>query len=118
MEIYVLDLSESDAVAWLSDVFDDVSKQPDVPVATYDGTFKSEPVSVQITEHVKGGDYTSVWFRGDTLPWERAADCARAAHDATGHPALGYVEDRDKPWTMIRVNDDGAHQVDARDLAF
>jgi hypothetical protein len=118
MEIYVPQLSESDAAAWLDDVFEDLTKQPDVPVATYRGTYEGEPVTVQITEHVEGGDYTSVWFNAEALPWSRASACARDAHAHTGRPAVCYVEDPEAPWKMVRVTDAGAEHVDAREIAF
>ena len=118
MEIYAPHLTESSAVAWLDDVLDDLAKTRDAPVATYQGRYDGRAVMVQIAEHVEGGDYTSVWFGGDGLPWSRATACARDAHDATGHTVLCYVDDPEKPWRMLRVMDESTENVDARELAF
>lgn len=118
MELFAPHLTETEAAAWLDAVFNDLRKQPDVPVATYHGSHDGRTVAVQITERVQGGDYTSVWFSGDTVPWDGPAACARSAHDATGKPMLYYQESADDPWTMIRVSDRGKERVDARELVF
>ena len=118
MEIYAPHLTEPDTVTWLEAVLDDLERVREDPVPTYHGQHDGRRVMVQIAEGVEGGDYTSVWFGGEALPWSRATGCARAAHDATGHTVLCDVNDPEKPWRMLRVTEDGTEYLDGRELAF
>jgi len=119
IELYVHALPEADAVAWLDTVLDDLTATRTAPLATYEGTHDDTPVVVQIAEHVEGGAHTHLWIRSDALPWSSTADCAKAAFAATERPVLCYPDhNEDAPWRMLRVDADGAHRVDERDVTF
>lgn len=117
IEIYVRDLSEEEAVAWLQEVFSDLEPREDALVLTYDGTFEGASVPVQIAENVETGPYTSVWFNAPTMPWDTATACARDAHEALGKEVLCFLSDPDKPWTLLQVSDEGETYVDKGDVA-
>lgn len=112
IEIYVRDLSADDVVPWLREVFHDVTQDEDALVLTYDGTYEGETVPVQIAEGVEGGPYTSVWFNAPTMPWNTAQACAREAHEGLGKEVLCFLSDPKRPWTMLRVTDDGDEYID------
>lgn len=115
-EIYVRDLSEADAVDWLRSVFPELEQVQERPIVTYEGTHEGTTVPVQITEHVRNGPYTSVWFNAPALPWASAQACARAAHEALGNEVLCYLDEPDKPWILFRVAEGSAARVDERQL--
>jgi hypothetical protein len=112
IEIYVRDLSADDVVPWLREVFHDVARDEDALVLTYEGTYEGETVPVQIAERVEGGPYTSVWFNAPTMPWNTAQACAREAHEGLGKEVLCFLSDPKRPWTMLRVTDDGDEYID------
>ncbi len=112
IEIYVRDLSADDVVPWLREVFHDVARDDDALVLTYEGTYEGETVPVQIAERVEGGPYTSVWFNAPTMPWNTAQACAREAHEGLGKEVLCFLSDPKRPWTMLRVTDDGDEYID------
>lgn len=115
-EIYVRDLSEEAAARWLRSVFAEVDQIQEAPIVTYEGQYDGDPIPVQITEHVKNGPYTSVWFNAPHLPWASAQECARAAHEALGAEVLCYVDRSEEPWHMLRVANGETEQVDERTL--
>lgn len=117
IEIYVQDLSEDEAVGWLREVFEEIEQVREAPIVTYEGQYEGTTVPVQVTEHVQGGPYTSLWFNAPDLPWDSARDCVRAAHGALGHEVLCYLDQPDEPWTLLRVTPDGTEEtVDEREL--
>jgi hypothetical protein len=117
IEIYVRDLSEAEAVDWLREVFDEVEQDEDALVLTYEGTYEGETVPVQIAEGVENGPYTSVWFNAPTMPWDTATACARDAHEALGKEVLCFLSDPEKPWTLLRVAEEGEEYVQKGDVA-
>jgi hypothetical protein len=116
IEIYVRECSEEEAVAWLRDLFDDVERQEDALVLTYDGTYEGDTVPVQIAERVENGPYTSLWFNAPTMPWDTATACARAAQEALQKEVLCFLSDPEQPWTMLRVTEEGEEHVDKREV--
>lgn len=117
IEIYVRNLSEDEAVTWLRSRFQDVERQPNALVETYVGTYDGETVPVQIAEGVENGPYTSLWFNAPETPWEGAEDCARSAQQGLGKEVLCFLNDPERPWTMLRVSEDGEEHVDKREVA-
>jgi hypothetical protein len=115
-EIYVRDLSEDAAARWLRSVFEDVEQVQEAPIVTYEGRYDGESIPVQITEHVKNGPYTSIWFNAPRLPWGAVQDCARAAHEALGAEVLCYLDQPEEPWRMLRVEGGETERVDERTL--
>ncbi len=115
-EIYVRDLSQEAAVDWLREVFEGLEQVQERPIVTYEGTHADATVPIQITEHVRNGPYTSLWFNAPDLPWASAQACARAAHEALGAEVLCYLDQPEKPWMVLRVADGEATQVDEREL--
>lgn len=116
IEIYVRDLSEDEAVAWLRTVFDDLDRRDDALVVTYVGTHGGATVPVQIAEGVENGPYTSLWFNAAERPWDTATACARDAHDGLGREVLCFLDDPEQPWTLLRVSTDGEAYVDKREV--
>jgi hypothetical protein len=116
LEIYVRDLSEKAAVDWLSRVFDGLEQVQDAPIVTYEGQHEGTTVPIQITEDVKNGPYTSLWFNAPNLPWEAGPDCARAAHEALGAEVLCYLDRPEEPWTLFRMSEGEAQRVDQREM--
>jgi hypothetical protein len=116
IEVYVHELSEEEAVAWLESVFEDLEEREDALVRTYDGTYEGETVPVQIAERVENGPYTSVWFNAPTWPWDTVTACARDAYDALQKEVLCFLDDPERPWTMLRVADGGEEYVDKREV--
>lgn len=116
IEIYVRDLSETRAVEWLEEVFDELEKVEAEPIVTYEGHNGNTSVPVQITERVQGGPYTSLWFNAPDVPWESVRDCAREAHDVLGLEALCYLNRPDEPWILFRVADGSEEYVDKREI--
>lgn len=116
IEIYGRDLSEDDVVGWLRKVFEEVEQVRDAPIVTYEGRYEDTIVPVQITEHVQGGPYTSLWFNAPDLPWTSVSDCARAAHDALGTEVLCYPDRSTEPWMLLRLAAGEEETVDERDL--
>ena len=117
IEIYVRALPEEEAVAWLRDVFEDLTRREDALVLTYDGTYEGETVPVQIAERVENGPYTSVWFNAPTMPWDAATACARDAHEALDKEVLCFLDDPERPWTLLQVTADGEQYVDKREVS-
>ena len=115
-EIYVRDLSEDAAADWLQDVFENLERVQAAPIVTYEGQYDGEAVPVQITEQVKNGPYTSIWFNAPRLPWGGIQECARAAHAALGAEVLCYLDQPEEPWRMLRVVEGEAERVDERTL--
>ncbi len=115
-EIYVHELSEETAANWLRDVFGETEQVQARPIVTYEVEHDGAVVPVQITEHVRDGPYTSLWFNAPDLPWASAQACARAAHEALGKEVLCYLDDPDKPWIVLRVAGGTATRVDEREL--
>jgi len=115
-EIYVRDLSHDAAVRWLQSVFAEVEQTEEAPIVTYKGQYDGEPIPVQITEHVKNGPYTSLWFNAPNLPWESVEECARTAHEAFGAEVLCYLDRPDEPWCMLQVANGETEHVDERTL--
>jgi hypothetical protein len=119
MEIYVRDLSTEAAEQWLDAVLASLECVREEPAATYRGTCEGEPVSVQVTETVQDGPFTSVWFRGEALPWEGVTGFAEAAHEATGQEVVCHLDNADdEPWRMLQVDADGRRYVDEGDIDF
>lgn len=116
IEIYVRGLSETASVEWLQSVFDEVEEVQTAPIVTYEGQYGGATIPVQITEHVKNGPYTSVWFNAPHLPWASVEECARAAHEGIGAEVLCYLEQLDEPWRMLRVANGETEHVDERTL--
>lgn len=126
MEIYVRDLTEDAAADWLRTVFEDLEQVREAPIVTYEGHYRDATVPVQITEQVKNGPYTSLWFNAPELPWESVRVCARAAHEAIGAEVLCYPEpgratsgdeeEWTEPWTVLRVARGEEEFVDERTL--
>lgn len=115
-EIYVRHLSEDAAALWLQRVFEDVEQVQEAPIVTYEGRYDGDSVPVQITEHIKNGPYTSVWFNAPRLPWASVQECARAAHKAFDAEVLCYLDRPEEPWRMLRVVNGEPEQVDERTL--
>jgi len=115
-EIYVRDLSEDAAADWLQDVFENLERVQAAPIVTYEGQYDGEAVPVQITEQVKNGPYTSIWFNAPRLPWGGIQECARAAHAALGAEVLCCLDQPEEPWRMLRVVEGEAERVDERTL--
>jgi hypothetical protein len=65
---------------------------------------------------VENGPYTSVWFNAPTMPWDAATACARDAHAALGKEVLCFLDDPERPWTLLRVTADGEQYVDKREM--
>lgn len=119
IEVYVRDLSEAEASDWLRTCLGDLTPVRKVPVAVYDGTHDGGTVRVQITERVQDGPYTSIWLRGDPLPWADTSGCARAVHDATGAEVLCYPDhNEDAPWMMLHLQSGTAQRIDERTIDF
>jgi hypothetical protein len=116
IEIYVHECSEDEAVAWLRELFDDLERQDDALISTYDGTYDGSVVPVQIAEQVENGPYTSLWFNAPEMPWDTATACARDAHEALQKEVLCFLNDPQRPWTMLRVTDEGEEHVDKREV--
>ena len=116
LEIYVRDLPEEAAVEWLRHVFEGVEQVQDAPIVTYEGEHEGATVPIQITEHVKNGPYTSLWFNAPDLPWESGPNCARAAHEALGAEVLCYLDRPEEPWMLFRMRDGEPERVDQRTL--
>lgn len=117
IEIYVRNLSQQEAVTWLRTLFDDLERQANALVETYVGVYDGERVPVQIAEGVENGPYTSLWFNAPTTPWGGAPECARAAQDGLQKEVLCFLNDSERPWTMLRVTDEGEEHVDKREVA-
>jgi len=115
-EIYVRALSEDAAADWLDDVFEGVTQVQEAPIVTYEAEYDDTSVPVQITEHVKNGPYTSLWFNAPNLPWGSAQACARAAHEALGAEVLCYLDRPDEPWMLLQFKNGEEHRVDQREL--
>lgn len=116
IEIYVRACSVEEAVDWLRDLLEDVERQEDALVLTYEGTYEGDTVPVQIAEHVENGPYTSLWFNAPEMPWDSATACARSAQAALGKEVLCFLSDPERPWTMLRVTDKGEEHVDKREV--
>ena len=116
IEIYVRALSQEDAADWLRDVFGAVEQVQARPIVTYEGTHEGTTVPVQVTEHVRNGAYTSLWFNAPDLPWSSAHECARAAHQALGAEVLCYRNDPEQPWTLFQVKNGETEYVDEREI--
>lgn len=116
IEIFVRALSEDEAVDWLREMFSGVEQVQEAPIVTYEGAYGDATVPVQITEHVKNGPYTSLWFNAPALPWDSAPECARAAHEALGAEVLCYLDEPEDPWMLFQMNDGEAERVDQRAL--
>jgi hypothetical protein len=116
LEVYVRELSEAAAAEWLRTVFGELTRVTDEPIVTYEGTYDGHAVPIQVTEHVENGPYTSLWFNAPALPWTTAPACARDAHEGLGHEVLCFLNDPERPWTMLRVTDDGDEYVDKREV--
>ncbi len=116
IEIYVHNLSEAEAVAWLETVLGDLERDEDALVLTYEGTYDGETVPVQIAEQVENGPYTSLWFNAPTTPWGSASECAREAQEGLQKEVLCFLNDPERPWTLLRVADDGEEHVDKREI--
>ncbi|WP_263788339.1 hypothetical protein [Salinibacter grassmerensis] len=115
-EIYVRDLSEESAADWLASVFEDLDQVQEAPIVTYEGQYDGEAVPVQITERVKNGPYTSIWFNAPRLPWDGIQECARAAHEVLGGEVLCYLNQAKEPWRMLRMEEGEMERVDERTL--
>lgn len=116
IEIYVRNLSEDEAVTWLQTLFDDLERKENALVETYVGTYDGETVPVQIAEEVENGPYTSLWFNAPETPWNDAPECARAAHEGLQKEVLCFLNDPERPWTMLRVAEEGEEHVDKREV--
>jgi hypothetical protein len=116
LEIYVRDLSEAAAADWLEEVLEDLTQVQEGPIVTYEGTHEGASVPVQITEGVKNGPYTSLWFNAPDLPWDSGAACARAAHEALGAEVLCYLDRPEEPWTLFRMQEGEEQYVDQREM--
>ncbi len=117
IEIYVRALSEHEATDWLREVFEGLEQVQEAPIVTYEGTHEGVTVPVQITEHVKNGPYTSLWFNGPDLPWASARDCARAAHEALGAEVLCYLGRPEEPWMLLQMKDGAEQRIDKREVS-
>lgn len=119
IEIYVRSVSADDAKTWLDAVFGGIEKTREEPALTFETVHEGEPIRVFVAEGVQGGDYTSIWLNGDTLPWDSIRACARAAHEALGREVIcdpdGYEQN---PWTIMRISDDGERLIDEREVDF
>lgn len=116
IEIYVRDLSEKEAVSWLREIFDDLTRVEDALITTYEGMYHEASVPVQIAEQVEDGPYTSLWFNAPEMPWDNAPACARDAHSGLEKEVLCFLNDPEQPWTMLRVSHDGEEHVDKREV--
>jgi hypothetical protein len=116
LEIYVRDLSEPDAVEWLHEVFEGLEQVQEAPIVTYEGEHEGATVPVQITEHVKNGPYTSLWFNAPDLPWASARECARAAHEGLGAEVVCYLDQPEEPWMLFQMKDGEEQRVDQREV--
>jgi len=116
IEIYVRDLSEEEAVTWLRSVFDDLEPREDALVRTYLGTYDGATVPVQVAERVEDKPYTSLWFNAPETPWDTATACARDAHEALQKEVLCFLDDPERPWTLLRVAEEGEAHVDKREV--
>jgi len=119
IEIYVRELSEEEAAAWLRNRFDGVEQVETAPIVTYEVRYEGHVVPVQVTERVENGLYTSLWFNVPSAerPWDTATACARAAQEDLGSEVLCFLSDPEQPWTMLRVTDAGEEYVDKREVA-
>jgi len=117
IEVYVRECSAEEAVAWLRDEFGEVERRDDALVLTYEVPYEGTTVPVQIAERVENGPYTSLWFNAPELPWEDAPSCARDAHEGLRKEVLCYLNDPERPWTMLRVAEDGEEDVDKREIS-
>lgn len=127
VEIFVRDLTEEEAVDWLSTVFDAIERVRGDPIVTYEGRYAGTTVPVQITEKVENGPFTSVWFNATEGPWDSTTDCARAAQEALDAEVLCYPgpgrltmegdeEMPGEPWAVFRVAEGEEGFVDERQL--
>jgi hypothetical protein len=116
IEIYVRDLSEEEAVTWLRTVFDSLERRDDALVLTYVGIHEGATVPVQIAEGVENGPYTSLWFNAPEMPWDTATACARDAHEGLDREVLCFLDDPERPWTLLRASADGEEYVDKREV--
>jgi hypothetical protein len=117
IEIYVRECSSEQAGDWLRDYFGMANQVRTEPAITFEAMHEGETVRVFVAEGIEGGPYTSIWFNGRSLPWEKARFCARDAHAFLGNEVIC---DRDgpeiDPWAMLRFRDGEREQVDQRDL--
>lgn len=128
IEIYVRNLSEEEATDWLEEILSGLEKVQGAPIVTYEGKYEGRTVPVQVTEHVQGGPYTSLWFNAPETPWSSTSACAREAHEALGKEVLCYPErgresadgseHPDEPWTLLQFTADGEAYVDEREIDF
>lgn len=116
LEIYVRDLSEEAAADWLGEVLEDLTRVQEGPIVTYEGLHEGTSIPVQITEGVKNGPYTSLWFNAPDLPWDSGSACARAAHEALGAEVLYHLDRPEDPWTLFRMQDGEEQYVDQREM--
>ena len=116
IEIYVRELSENEAVDWLREVLEGLEQMQEGPIVTYEGQHDGATVPVQITEHVKNGPYTSLWFNAPDLPWASAQECARAAHEALGTEVVCYLDQPEEPWILFQMKEGEEQRVDQREV--
>lgn len=116
IEIYARALSEEQAADWLRTVFGTVERVQDRPIVTYEGTHEGTTVPIQITEHVRNGVYTSLWFNAPDLPWASARECARAAHEALGTEVLCYLDRPEEPWMLFQIKNGEKGRLDEREV--
>jgi len=137
IQLYARDLTAEEAEAWLAGVFAHVELVRREPALTYalhsdgadaalaptaatDEENRDEPnARVFVAEGIEGGDYTSIWFQGESLPWSSPRSCARSLIESSGAEVIcdpdGYEDD---PWRMIRVSDEGEDFIDEREVDF
>jgi len=137
IQLYARALTTEQAQAWLRTVFADVELVRREPALTYalrsdgadaapappgatDEENRNEPnARVFVAEGIEGGDYTSIWFQGKSLPWSSPRSCARSLFESSGTEVIcdpdGYEDD---PWRMIRVSDEGEDFIDEREVDF
>jgi hypothetical protein len=121
MEIYIHDASTDAVLRWLKDTFDAVERIRDEPAVQVAITGADETAyTAQITRHVEGGPWTSVWFESGATDWESVTACARSAFQAINRETLCYPDRfADEPWKMLRLHpDEGESFVDERTVNF
>ncbi len=117
IEIYVRACSADRAGEWLCDYFGTAEQVRTEPAITFEAEYEGETVRVFVAESIEGGPYTSIWFNGPSLPWDKARFCARDAHAFLGDEVICDREGPElDPWAMLRFHDGERESVDQRDL--
>lgn len=114
IEIYVKNLTRSDAEAWLTVLFGPLEaqkKRKGMPKSAfpYRAQWQGNPFSLIIFEQASA-DFTSLWFNTTALPWNDDQSCALKAAEYFDKPVritAGGWENGAEPDAWREVTPDG-----------